>query len=166
MLIILYYIHLVCMHVCILVLSKLSQILFNGTNFINPRLILHLFCLTHGTIRHWRNWDAQCCQLSNSADPFSNFFPFKKQALLNFWDSPALPRERGVLPRGRAYLPLSLFSERRRETALSIKHRYYVAFKTLNASIAEITAQLLSLSCVYLIFIRRRLDYQDFFSAD
>ncbi len=101
--------------------------------------------------------------LATVQTPLATFFPSKKQALLNFWDSPALPREREVLPRGRAHLPLSLFSERRRETALSIKHRYYVAFKTLNASIAEITAQLLSLSCVYLIFIRRRLDYQDFF---
>ncbi len=34
---------------------------------------------------------------------------------------------------------------------LSVKHRYYVASLILHASIAEITAQLLSLSYVYLI---------------
>ncbi len=33
----------------------------------------------------------------------------------------------------------------------SVKHRYYVASLILHASIAEITAQLLSLSYVYLI---------------
>ncbi len=90
--------------------------------------------------------------LATVQTPLATFFPSKNKP---YWISET-----------RAYLPLSLFSERRRETELSIKHRYYVAFKTLNASIAEITAQLLSLSCVYLIFIRRRLDYQDFFSAD
>ncbi len=47
---------------------------FNGTNFINAARI---FCLTRGPTRSWRNGDAQCCQLSNIADPFSNF-PFKK----------------------------------------------------------------------------------------
>ncbi len=45
----------------------------------------------------------------------------------------------------------ALFSERRRGAALSVKHRYYVASLILHASIAEITAQLLSLSYVYLI---------------
>ncbi len=35
------------------------------------------FCLTHGTTRSWRNADAQCCQLSNIADTFSNFFSLK-----------------------------------------------------------------------------------------
>ncbi len=43
----------------------------------------------------------------------------------------------------------------------AVKHRYYVASLILHASIAEITAQLLSLSYVF-DFIRRRLDYQDF----
>ncbi len=43
----------------------------------------------------------------------------------------------------------------------SVKHRYYVASLILHASIAEITAQLLSLFYVF-DFIRRRCDYHDF----
>ncbi len=45
----------------------------------------------------------------------------------------------------------ALFNARRRGAALSVKHRYYVASLILHASIANITAQLLSLSYVYLI---------------
>ncbi len=43
-----------------------------------------------------------------------------------------------------------LFSKRRRRATLSVKHSYYVASLILHASIAEITAQLLFLSYVYL----------------
>ncbi len=39
---------------------------------------MHVFCLTRGPTRSWRNGDAQCCQLNNISDPFSNFFSFKK----------------------------------------------------------------------------------------
>ncbi len=39
---------------------------------------MRIFCLTRGPTRSWRNGDAQCCQVSNIADPFSDFFPFKK----------------------------------------------------------------------------------------
>ncbi len=48
---------------------------------------------------------------------------------------------------------LRLLSARQREKQRfnSVKHRYYVASLILHASIAEITAQLLSLSYVYLI---------------
>ncbi len=50
-------------------------------------------------------------------------------------------------------LSLRLLSARQREGQRfnSVKHRYYVASLILHASIAEITAQLLSLSYVYLI---------------
>ncbi len=50
-------------------------------------------------------------------------------------------------------LALRLLSTRQREEQRfnSVKHRYYVASLILHASIAEITAQLLSLSYVYLI---------------
>ncbi len=60
----------------------------------------------------------------------------------------------------RAHTPLSLslrllsFSSargREEQRFNSVKHRYYVASLILHASIAEITAQLLSLSYVYLI---------------
>ncbi len=55
--------------------NTLTKRNFNGTNFINAARI---FCLTRGPTRSWRNGDAQCCQLSNIADAFKNFFPFKK----------------------------------------------------------------------------------------
>ncbi len=45
----------------------------------------------------------------------------------------------------------ALFSERRRGVVRSVKRIYYVASLILHANIAEITAQLLSLSYVYLI---------------
>ncbi len=50
-------------------------------------------------------------------------------------------------------LSLRLLSARQREEQRfnSVKHRYYVASLILHASIAEITAQLLSLSYVHLI---------------
>ncbi len=50
-------------------------------------------------------------------------------------------------------LSLRLLSARQREEQRfnSVEHRYYVASLILHASIAEITAQLLSLSYVYLI---------------
>ncbi len=50
-------------------------------------------------------------------------------------------------------LALRLLSARQREEQRfnSVKHRYYVASLILHASIAAITAQLLSLSYVYLI---------------
>ncbi len=64
-----------------------------------------------------------------------------------------------LLCSARAHLSLSLslslrlLSARQREEQRfnSVKHRYYVASLILHASIAEITAQLLSLSYVYLI---------------
>ncbi len=63
---------------------------------------------------------------------------------------------RGLALPARAHtsrsLPASaLFSAWQRGPALSVKHRYYVASLILHASIAEITAQLLSLSYEYLI---------------
>ncbi len=48
-------------------------------------------------------------------------------------------------------LSFSSASGREEQRFNSVKHRYYVASLILHASIAEITAQLLSLSYVYLI---------------
>ncbi len=43
------------------------------------RLMQQVFSVwTRGPTHSLRNGDAQCCQLSNSADPFSDLFPFKK----------------------------------------------------------------------------------------
>ncbi len=143
-----------------MVVHFIWSIHFNGTNFINAALI---FCLTRGLACSWRNGDTQCCQLSNFADPFSDFFPFKKAP------KPYLVSEtcrychvsaRSWFPSARTHLHLSLsfslslslslslcasalFSERRRVAALSVKHRYYVVYYViLHASIAEITSQL------------------------
>ncbi len=52
------------------------QINFNSTNFINASQI---YCLTRCPTRSWRNGDAQCCQLSNIAVPFSDFFSLYKK---------------------------------------------------------------------------------------
>ncbi len=105
------------------------------------------------------------------------FFPFKKAPKPSFWESLVLPRKCKVLlsQRARTHLSLSvslsasaLFSAstplslslslcgcstigREEQRFNSVKHRYYVASLILHASIAEITAQLLSLSYVYLI---------------
>ncbi len=57
--------------------KALTQIHFNSTHFTN---IARIFCLTHGLTCSWRNGDAQCCQLSNITDPFSNFFSLQKSA--------------------------------------------------------------------------------------
>ncbi len=64
-------------------------------------------------------------------------------------------RARGLSFPARTPLSLSLslsasalYSERLKGAALSVKHRYYVASLILHAGIAEITAQLLSLSYV------------------
>ncbi len=82
-------------YVYILVLSKLTQIHFNGTNFINARLTQRLFSVWPVAQPLVGEMEMQCCQLSNIADPFSNFFPFKKsiQTLFSIWESPVLPRE-------------------------------------------------------------------------
>ncbi len=47
-----------------LINNALTQIHFNGTNYINELLTQRVFSV--GEIG-----DAQCCQLSNIADPFS-----------------------------------------------------------------------------------------------
>ncbi len=116
------------------------------------------------------------CQLSNIADPFSDLFPFKKAPKPSFWESLVLPHEREVLLSQRTHTPLSqsfcvcsvqrahtslslslflslslrLLSARQREEQRfnSVKHRYYFASLILHASIAEITAQLLTL-CIW-----------------
>ncbi len=113
--------------------------------------------------------------LATLQTPLATFIPLVKkvpsdkslgfaQALFSFWDSLVLPHEREVLLSQHARTPLSLslslslslcasalFSERQRGAVLSVKHKYYVASLILHASIAEIIAQLLSLSYVYLI---------------
>ncbi len=51
--------------------------------------------LTRGPTCSWRNGDAQCCQLSNIADPFSDFFPPKKsaQTLFSLRELPVLSHQ-------------------------------------------------------------------------
>ncbi len=68
-----------CIYTSAVKVNALMQIYFKGTNFINARLTQSVFSVDPWPNRSWRNGDAQCCQLSNIADPFGDFFPSKKQ---------------------------------------------------------------------------------------
>ncbi len=87
-----------------------------------PRIVTTFHPTSNGPARcptrSWRNGDAQCCQLSNIADPFSDVFPFKIAPKPSFWESPVLPidcintgtaaRARGLALPARAHLACSL----------------------------------------------------------
>ncbi len=67
--------------------------------------------LTRGPTRSWRNGDAQCWQLSNIADPFSDLFPSKKRPNLvseNHWDCRASARSCSLSARTHTSLSRSL----------------------------------------------------------
>ncbi len=101
-----------------------------------------VFCWTCGTTRSWRNGDAQGCQLSNIAYTFSDFFPFKLVA------KPYLVSEI------RWYCQPLIFRAADREEQRSQLNTDITLLASpilYDASIAEITAQLLSLTYVYLI---------------
>ncbi len=114
--------------------------------------------------------------LATLQTPLATFFPSKKRPnLVSENHRYCRASARSCSPSARANTSLSLSlsllllsfssaSGREEQRFNSVKHRYYVASLILHASIAEITAQLLSLSYVYLIFdfLRRRCDYQDF----
>ncbi len=69
-----------------------------------------IFGLTHGPTRRWRNGDAQCCQLSNIADPLATFFPSKKRPNLiqSLRIAGTAARARGLALPAHAHLSLSL----------------------------------------------------------
>ncbi len=105
--------------------------------------------------------------------PLATFFPSKKRPnLVSENHRYCCASARSCSPSARTHLSLSLsasalFSartplslslsasaqraQREEQRFNSVKHRYYVASLILHASIAKITAQLLSLSYVYLI---------------
>ncbi len=133
---------------------------FNGTNFINARLTQRVYSVW--PVAQPAVGEMEMHSVANLATlqtPLETFFPSKKAP------KPYLISEncrycRLLSQRAHTSLSLSLalslgasalFSARRRGAALSVKHRYYVASLILHASIAEITAQLSSLSYVYLI---------------
>ncbi len=94
--------------------------------------------------------------LATLQTPLATFFPSKCPNLVS--ENHRYCRARSCSPSARTNLSLSLhlliFSSaigREEQRFNSVKHRYYVASLILHASIAEITAQLLSLSYVYLI---------------
>ncbi len=119
-------------------------------HFFNARLMQRVFSVWQVT-RHVVG-EIELHSVTNLATfqtPSATFFPSKSaQTLFSFWESPVLP-----LSLSLHLLVLSFCSSRGREEQRfnSVKHRYYVVFLILHASISEITAQLLSLSCVYLI---------------
>ncbi len=92
--------------VYILVLSKLTQIHFNGTNFFNARLTQRVFSVW--PVAQPVVGEMEMHSVANIADPFSDFFPFKKAPKPSFWETPVLPCEREVLLSQRAHTPLSL----------------------------------------------------------
>ncbi len=97
--------------------------------------------------------------LATLQTPLATFFPSKKRPNQVSETAGTAARTQDLALPARAHTPLSLslslslLSARQREEQRfnSVKHRYYVASLILHASIAEITAQLLSLSYVYLI---------------
>ncbi len=86
--------------------------------------------MTRDLIHSWRNGDAQCCQLSDIADPFSDFFPFKKAPKPYFVSENRRychVSARSCCTSTCAHTSLSAsaqFSERWRGAVLSVKHRY------------------------------------------
>ncbi len=87
------------------------QIHFNGTNFINAWLTQRILSVLPVAQPVVGEMEMQCCQFSNSADPFSDFFSLQKsaQTLFSFRESPALSRARGLAVSGvRTPLSLSL----------------------------------------------------------
>ncbi len=107
--------------------------------------------------------------LATVQTPLATFFPFKKPSKPNLVsENRRYGRARSCSPSARTHLSLSLplslsvrllsfcsasgrEEQRFNSVEHSLLHRYYVASLILHASIAEITAQLLSLSYVYLI---------------
>ncbi len=103
--------------------------------------------------------------LTTLQTPLATFFPSKKRPnLVSENHRYCRASARSCSPSAHTPLSLSLslslslrllrFSSaigREEQRFNSVKHRYYVASLILHASIAEITAQLLSLSYVYLI---------------
>ncbi len=100
--------------------------------------------------------------LATLQTPLATFFPPKKHPNLISENHRYCASVRSCAPSARTHLTLSLslslrlFSfctahGREEQCFNSVKHRYYVASLILHASIAKITAQLLSLSYVYLI---------------
>ncbi len=125
------------------------------------------------------------CQLSNIADPLATLFPSKKCPNLVSENHGTAERARDLALTARAHTPLlCVCSVQHAQTSLSFslslsasaQHATerssafiqldtdYVASLLFFASIAEITAQVLSclILCVF-DFIRRRCDYHDFF---
>ncbi len=139
------------------------QINFNDTNFINVWLTQRTFLFDPWPKPVVGEMEMHSvANLTTLQTPLATFLSFKKAAkhyLVSETRRYCRASARSCIPR-RTPLSLSLslslstsalFSERRRGAALSVKHRYYVASLILHASIAKITAQLLSLSYVYLI---------------
>ncbi len=108
--------------------------------------------------RYWRANARSCSPSARAHTPLSLYLSasalFSARTPLSLSISLRLLHS-GLLCSARAHTSLSLCvcSARGREEQRfnSVKHRYYVASLILHASIAEITAQLLSLSYVYLI---------------
>ncbi len=70
---------------------------------------MHIFCLTRGRTRSWRNGNAKCCQLNNIADTFSDFFSLKKAPKLYLVsENRRYSRARSCFPSTHTHTSLSL----------------------------------------------------------
>ncbi len=139
-------------------LSKLTQIHFNGTHFFNAQLTQRGFSVWPVAQPVFGEMEMQSvANLATLQTPLETFFPSKKHP--NLVSEYCRASARSCSPSAHTPLSLSLsasaqfLSQRAAEEQRfnSVKHWYYVASLILHASIAEITAQLLSLSYVYLI---------------
>ncbi len=96
----------VCVCVCIYIFTQRKYI------YTAQIYTAQIFCLTLGLARSWRNGDAQCCQLSDIADPFSKKkFPSKKAAKPYFVSETRRychVSVRSCFPSTRTYLSLSV----------------------------------------------------------
>ncbi len=142
--------------------NALTQIHFNATHFFNARLTQRVFSVW--PVAQPVVGEMEMHSVANLATlqtPLATFFPSKKHPnLVSENHRYCRASARSCSPSARTHLSLSLslrllsFSSAsgwEEQRFNSVKHRYYVASLILHASIAEITAQLLSLSYVYLI---------------
>ncbi len=99
----------ICVYISAVKVNALTQIHFNGTNFINARLTQRIFSVWPVAQHLVGEMEMQCCQLSNIVDPFSDFVPFKNAS------KPYLVSENRRYCRARSCFPstctpLSLFT--------------------------------------------------------
>ncbi len=155
------HIYIYILHISAVKVNALTQIPFNGTNFINVINAAPIFSLTRGPTCSWRNGDAQICQLSNIADPFSVSFPLKKsaQTLFSLRESPVLTQECEVMLSQHAHTPLSLSLSASAQFLFSTRTHISLSLCICSVSVQHAHTHLslsLSASAQFLFSVRQR----------